>query len=183
MVWHLSHIHISSESHHGFLHTNRVSILQNKPQLVPWTEPPPMDTGAPCPAVRSDGRALLCAYFINSAGLPVRSAAILKFEGVLHYRFGYPNNEALQGHPLYPFGLEHYGFFTVENSPLTSEIEKQNECHPQHRSGIYRKFRHWVVTFHDETLEVIAFRGTVSGQTELSPEKAVCLHQANRSRS
>jgi hypothetical protein len=26
-------------------------------------------------------------------------------------------------------------------------------------------------------------RGSVSGQTELSPEKAVCLHESNRSRS
>jgi hypothetical protein len=160
-----------------------MSILQNKPQLVPWTDPPAMETGAPSPSVRSDGHELLCAYFIDSTVVPVRSAVILKFEGVLQYRFGYPNDEALQGHPLYPFGLEHYGFFTVENSPLISEIEKQNECHPQHRSGIYRKFRHWVLTFHDEMLEVIALRGSVSGQTELSPEKAVCLHEANRSRS
>ena len=142
-----------------------------------------MEAGAPLPAVHSDGHDLLCAYVLNSTGAPAHSVAILKFEGVLQYRFGYPNDEALSGHPLYPFGLEYYGFFTVENSPLISEIEKQNECHPQHRSGIYAKFRHWVVTFHDETLEVIALRGNVSGQSELSPEKAVCLHEANRSRS
>jgi hypothetical protein len=138
-----------------------------------------METGAPSPAVRSDGHKLLCAYFINSTVAPVKSVAILKFEGVLQYWFGYPNDEALQGHPLYQFGLEHYGFFTVENSPLIFAIEKQNECHPQHRPGIYTKFRHWIVTFHDETLEVIALRGNVSGQTELSPEKAVCVQEMN----
>lgn len=135
-----------------------------------WTEPPPMSTGAPCPAVHSEGHDLLCAYFINSTVAPVGSVAVLKFEGVLHYRFGYPNDEALQGHPLYQFGLKHYGFFAVENSPLIGEIEKQNECHSQHRPGIYAKFRHWIVTFHDDTLEVIAVRGKVCGQTELSPE-------------
>jgi hypothetical protein len=141
-----------------------------------------METGAPCPAVHSDGRDLLCAYFIYSTDIPFRSAAILKFEVVLQYRFGYPNDEALQGHPLYQFGLKQYDFFRVENSPLIFAIEKQNECHRQHRPGIYAKFRHWVVTFHDETLEVIAMRGTVSGQTELSPDKAVCLPEANRTR-
>lgn|SRR6266853_1197196 len=160
-----------------------MSIQPNKPQLVRWTDPPPMEPGAPCPAVHSSGHHLVCAYFINWPVASVGSVALLKFESVLHYRLGYPNDEALQGHPLYQFGLEPYAFFAVENSPLTAEIEKQNEGHAQHRPGIYARFRHWVVTFHDDTLEVIALRGNVSGQTELSPEKAVCLDESNRSRS
>jgi hypothetical protein len=139
-----------------------------------------METGAPSPAVRSVGHELLCAYFTNSTVAPARSVAILKFEGMLQYKFGYPSDEALQGHPLYQFGLEHYGFFTVENSPLICAIEKQNECHPLHRPGIYAKFRHWIVTFHDETLEVIALRGNFTGQTELPPERAVCLEELER---
>jgi hypothetical protein len=142
-----------------------------------------METGAPLPAVHSDRDGVLCAYVINSTATPVRSTAILKFEGVLQYRFGYPNDEALPGHLLYQFGLGCYGFFTVENSPMISEMEKQNACHRQHRPGIYAKFRHWIVTFHDETLEVIALRANVSGRTELSPQNAVCMHGANRSRS
>jgi hypothetical protein len=166
-----------SDSHARFLHTIWMSFLKNKPQLVLWTEPPPMEPGAPSPAVHSKGQDLLCAYVISSTVAPVRSVAILKFEGVLQYRFGYPNDEALPGHPLYQFGLGYYGFFTVENSPLISEIGKQNEFHRQHHPGIYKKFRHWVVTFHDETLEVIALRGNVSGRTELSPEKAVSLQE------
>jgi hypothetical protein len=134
-----------------------------------------MDTGAPCPAVHSNGSDLLCAYFINQTVATVGSVAILKFEGVLQYKFGYPNDEVLQGHPLYQFGLRHYGFFAIENSPLISEIEKQNECHHQHRPGIYARFRHWVVTFHDETLEVVALRGNVLGRTQLPPQEAVCM--------
>ena len=144
-----------------------------KPQLVRWTNPPPMETGAPLPAVHSNGHHLLCAYFISSNSAPKGSVALLKFEGVLQYRLGYPNDEALQGHPLYPFELGHYGFFTVENSPLIDEIEQQNRCHPRHRPGIYAKFRHWVITFHDETLEVVALRATVVGQMQTSPDRAV----------
>jgi len=142
-----------------------------------------MSTGAPRPALHSNGNGLVCAYFINSTVASAGPVALFKFEGVLHYRFGYPNDEALQGHPLYQFGLEHYGFLIVENSPLIAEIEKQNECHRQHRPGIYAGFRHWIVTFHNDTLEVIALRGSVTGQTDVSPEKAVCLHGANRRRS
>src|ERR1022692_406134 len=131
-----------------------MGLIQKQPQLMQWTEPPPMDTGAPHPALYLN-RALLCAYFISSTAAPVESVALLKFEIVLQHRFGYPSDEALHGHPLYPFGLKHYGFFVVENSPLIDEIEEQNQCHSRHRPGIYAKFRHWVITFHDETLEVI----------------------------
>jgi hypothetical protein len=153
-----------SQSDGRFRHNIPMSFLQNKPQLVLWTEP----------SRHSDGHDLLCAYFINSPVAPAGSVALLKFESVLQYRFGYPNDEALQGHPLYHFGLKPYDFFVVENSPLIDEIEKQNRYHPQHRPGIYAKFPHWVITFHDETLEVIALRGTIMGQTQLSPDRAVC---------
>ena len=41
-----------------------------------------------------------------------------------------PIEEALQGHPLYGFGLKHHGIFAVDGSPLLDEI-KQNSCHPR----------------------------------------------------
>jgi hypothetical protein len=152
------------------------NLSQDKPQISPWTEPPPMDTGAPSPAVYSNGHDLLCGYFANSAVEGHLSVALLKFEGVLLHRFGYPNDEVLEGHPLYSFGLEHYGFFLVRNSPLISEIETQNQCHSRHRRGIYNKFGHWIATFHDETLEVLALRALVSWVPDVSsPEQAVCL--------
>jgi hypothetical protein len=150
-----------------------MNLLQNNPRLERWTQPPPMDTGAPCPAIHSNG-GLLCAYFINPTSGAEGSVALLKFETVLHYRFGYPNDEALRGHPLHEFGLKPYGFFVVENSPLIREMENQNRFHQNHSPGMYGKFRHWVITFHDETLEVIALRGTILGQTQTPPEKAVC---------
>jgi hypothetical protein len=126
-----------------------------------------MDTGAPRPAVNSDGHTLLCAYVVNSTVAPAGRVALLKFETTLQYKFGYPNDEALQGHSLYRFGLKPYGFFVVENSP--------------HRPGIYSRFQHWIITFHDETLEVIAMRGIVIGQTQLSPDKAVFEQRSGNS--
>ena len=103
----------------------------------------------------------------------------LKFEAVLQYKFGYPNDEVLQSHPLYKYGLTHYSFFTVENSPFVREIEKQNECHPRHRRGIYAEFHHWIITFHDDTLEVIALRAESQGQAKGGPEQALFRRGAN----
>jgi hypothetical protein len=133
-----------------------------------------MDTGAPSPAIHSDAHRLLCAYYISETVRPERPVALVRFEGVLQYRLGYPNDEALHGHALYEFGLRHYSFYSVENSPLIAEIENQNRVHMHFRPGMYKKFRHWIVTFHDETLEVVALRAIVAGQSSLAPNLAVC---------
>jgi hypothetical protein len=37
------------------------------------------------------------------------------------------------------------------------------------------RFKHFVVTFHDETLEVIAQEGNVAGRSNLPPDKAVIM--------
>jgi hypothetical protein len=150
-----------------------MNLEELQSRLVPWLEPPQMDTGAPCPAVHSDEDRLFCAYYISRRETPEDSVAVLKFEGVLQFRLGYPNDEALHGHPLYRFGLRHYGFYLVENSPIIAEIELQNRVHSAHKPGIYSGFRHWIITFHDETLEVVALHGGVVGQSQLPPPQAV----------
>jgi hypothetical protein len=146
-----------------------------QPRLVPWLEPPQMDFGAPMPAVHSDGNRLICAYYISEQLILNGASAVLQFEGVLQFRLGYPNDEALHGHPLSGLGLESYRFYVVENSPTIAEIENQNRAHSGYKAGMYARFRHWIVTFHDETLEVIALRGMVVGQSQLSPNRAVCV--------
>ena len=70
-------------------------------------------------------------------------------------KFGYPNDEALGGHPLYAKGLVNYGIYEVLNSSWIAEQAKQNQvCFPAptHKS---RK-RHFIFTFHDSTLECLA---------------------------
>jgi hypothetical protein len=144
------------------------------PKLQEWLEPPQMDTGSPCPAIHSDGRRLLCAYYVGANAPTEGTVAILRFKGVLQFRFGYPNDEVLHGHPLSKLGLKHYAAYVVENSPLISEIENQNRVHPAFRLGMYEKFRHWVVTFRDETLEVVARHAELVGTSQLPPHQAVC---------
>jgi len=145
-----------------------------QPHVVSWLEPPQMDTGSPIPSVHCDGHRLLCAYHIKHEMIPGAITALLKFEHVLQFRFGYPNDEALHGHPLYNFGLRHYGFYLVEKSPLVAEIESQNRVHIAYKPGMYAGFRHWIVTFHDEILEVIALRAAIVGHSQLPPYRAIC---------
>jgi len=133
-----------------------------------------MDTGAPRPAVYSDENRLLCAYYISERVVPANTVAVVRFEGVLQFRFGYPNDEALHGHPLAKAGLEPYTAYVVENSPLITEIENQNLVHHSFKPGMYKEhFRHWIISFHDETLEVVASRATVAGESRLTPARAV----------
>lgn len=147
-------------------------VLQ--PRLVPWREPPEMDPGAPQPAVHADTNRLHCAYYVVKPANPLHAVALLRFEVVLEFRLGYPNDEALHRHALAKFGLQCYSSYLVENSPRIREIEEQNRVHPRFRPGMYSNFRHWIVTFHDEMLEVIAIRALVQATAGVRPDRAVC---------
>jgi hypothetical protein len=72
-----------------------MAVAPRSPKLHEWLEPPQMDTGSPCPAIHSDEQRLLCAYYVSDGVLPQGTVAILRFEGVLQFRLGHPNDEAL----------------------------------------------------------------------------------------
>ena len=150
--------------------------MQTKPVPVieRWTDPPNMDPGAPRPELYFS-RDLYCTYYLPDDGnySGNEQIVVLRFSGVLHFSLGHPNDEALHGHPLYQSGLEPYGFFRILNSPLIVEIEARNAVHKHHRPGIYSKFTHWIVTFHDETLEVVSRDASVLGMSELLPLDAI----------
>lgn len=80
--------------------------------------------------------------------------AIVSFQSCLVSRFGYPNDEALAGHPLYGVGLKSYRVFEVSNSAWEHGIRMQNRV-------AFPKFdmprrRHFIVTFHDSMFECMA---------------------------
>lgn len=70
-------------------------------------------------------------------------------------KFGYPNDEALGGHPLYSKGLGYYGIFEVLNSSWVTEQERQNRVNFPDRTNMRWK-RHFIFTFHDSTFECLA---------------------------
>lgn len=115
---------------------------------------PAMESGAPEPEIDINGSVLRCSYICSNPGFPGWESgessdhkgfdeycAVIQFDGVTNYKFGAPNDEALCDHELYKFGVSFYGFYKLTTSP---EIELK-----------HNQFL-WVITFHDETLQVAA---------------------------
>jgi hypothetical protein len=128
-----------------------------EPRITEWCDAPVLASHEP-PVLDITGRDLLVSYLIARVALSVEDqeeCAVVKFGGVYVFTYGYPNDEALPGHPLFRHGLKHYSFNVVENSPRIEEMRKQNAvCFPN--SGrLFDHRKHFVVTFQDETLEVV----------------------------
>ena len=71
-------------------------------------------------------------------------------------QFGYPNDEALPGHPLSGKGLTAYGIFEVINSNWVKQLTEQNRvAFPKTPDS---KQRHFIIVFHDSSFECIADR-------------------------
>lgn len=131
---------------------------------------PPCDAGAPLPSILSDDYRLTLFYLIADRfkhwdGRSVRSkgplsdgeqVAILRFRSPLAHAFGPPNDEAISGHPYYGLGLLPYAAFEVHGSEWVNELRGRNRVHPNHRDEHYEGLRHFILAFHDSTLEVIA---------------------------
>ncbi|WP_322414846.1 hypothetical protein [Mesorhizobium huakuii] len=131
---------------------------------------PLMSAGAPLPHVFADEGRLLIAYLANAPdpsfdGTNPRSVSpltgnqsvvILTADPYLTFQFGPPNDEAISGHRLYPSGLRAYEAFEVCNSSWIASLEKANRVHSSHTPELYSDYRHFILTFHDSTLELIA---------------------------
>ncbi|MCB9780538.1 MAG: hypothetical protein H6742_18370 [Alphaproteobacteria bacterium] len=87
--------------------------------------------------------------------------AIFVFHGCIEHRFGQPNDEAFEGHPLFSKGLRPYRAFEVHESSWIRTLEQMNAVHPYHRPEHYEDYRHIVLAFHDSTFECVARTFTV----------------------
>jgi hypothetical protein len=118
-----------------------------------------METGAPMPCVQRAKESLHVTYVCRNPDFPGWESgaphnhsgfdvyrAVLRFEGATWHHFGSPSDERLHTHPLYPVGLRWYDFWEVLESP---------------RVPPGSPLRHWIITFHDETLEVVAASASV----------------------
>jgi hypothetical protein len=101
---------------------------------------------------------------------------IAHFDRCIITRFGYPNDEALGGHPLYARGLQHYGVFEVHGSSWPSELEAQNRrVFPDSHAFDYR---HFIFTFHDSTFECLAVGVRFESFIQPLAEVVGRIHQA-----
>ncbi|AZO12245.1 MULTISPECIES: hypothetical protein [unclassified Mesorhizobium] len=131
---------------------------------------PLSSAGAPLPHVFAVEGRLLIAYIVSvpdrgfdgtnarsvSPSTRGQSVAILTADPYLAVQFGPPNDEALSGHRLYGLGLQPYSAFEVRNSSWIGSLEKANRVHPSHMPELFSGYRHFILTFHDSTLEFVA---------------------------
>jgi hypothetical protein len=132
-----------------------------------------METGAPEPLASAQGDTLWIAYRARDPSFPGWESptaleylhgqpegepfAVLRFDGVTHHHLGPPGDERLQQHPLWGHGLDYYSFHRLADD------------------GTAR----WIVTFHDETLEVTARQAWASPITFAS-NAAQAIEKARR---
>jgi hypothetical protein len=105
------------------------------PNITEWLDPPRMDIGAPEPTIERDGENLWVAYRTQREG----HFAVLRFSHPGAFSVGEPSDETLDSHPSYRAGLQCRGFHELHSASLRA-------------SGN----RRWIITFHDETLDVTA---------------------------
>ena len=100
--------------------------------------------GAPLPHLLSSGMRSFVAFYLAEPdpdwdGTYVRvvdprdeaeqALALAEFKGSVAVKLGPPNDEVLDGHPLYGRGLGGYGTYVVENSRWLAELIEINRVH------------------------------------------------------
>lgn len=147
---------------------------------------PQSSIGAPNPVVVSDEHTLVVAFYLQDTpegwdGRDVRIVgsqtngeplALVRFNRCYAYMFGPPNDEAISGHPLASRGLSPYGAYSIEESSWIKNLEQMNSVHPHHVSRFLKEFNHYILTFHDSTLECVAKSYDMIGST-CSIEQAI----------
>ena len=127
--------------------------VDDKDSVVALNEIPRPEAGAPSPVVYASEGLLTVAYYTTPGDGAV---ALLSFSMPYIHIFGAPNDEALDGHPLYERGLSFYGAFEVCASSWIRSLERMNRVHMFHDASRFAAYRHFIVTFHDTTFECIA---------------------------
>jgi hypothetical protein len=132
---------------------------------------PRWDVGAPLPHLVSNGSRAFVACLASQSDprwdgtyVQVVSPAdpqpspfvVIEMWGCEEIRLGGPNDEAMEGHPLYGRGLDGYRAHEVVNSEWIEEAIRVNSVHPRHSDAAFRRLRHYALLFHDEMLEALA---------------------------
>ena len=150
--------------------------VDEKDEVRELPDIPQSSPGAPIPLVLADEMTLVVSYYLNvpdpawdgstarmidpeSSAEPV---GVITFPLYTALMFGPPNDEAFSGHPLAKRGLEPYGAYEVLNSSWIRTLERMNSVHPQHQPDSFWQRRHFILAFHDSTLECVGRKYLIS---------------------
>jgi hypothetical protein len=81
---------------------------------------------------------------------------IVEFKRVTSVKIASPSDEVLRGHPLWGSGLEFNSAHEVKNSPWITELMEVDRALERFDESQWSGRRHFMLTFHDETLECVA---------------------------
>ncbi len=126
------------------------------------------DADAPMPVLLSGLRTFVAFYLSARDSLSGRTdprvrdphaghrIGVLEFKRVTSVKIGSPNDEVLRGHPLWGSGLESCSAHEVKNSPWITRLMEMNRARERFDESQWSGSRHFMLTFHDETLECVA---------------------------
>jgi len=126
------------------------------------------DAGTPTPVLLSGLRTFVAFYLSvrdpPSGGTNPRARdpqadhgiGVVEFKRTTSVKIGPPNDEVLRGHPLWGSGLESYSAHEVKNSPWITELMDVDRASEHFEESQWTGRRHFMLTFHDETLECVA---------------------------
>lgn len=124
-----------------------------------------MECGAPLPLVLADEQQVQLIFLkliegdiISENKLTNVDIYVLTFNLCLKHCFGFPNDEALYGHPYRALGLESYAFYELENSDWLAELVKiERKAFPNYEvNKHWVNYKHYIITFHDSMFECVA---------------------------
>jgi hypothetical protein len=81
--------------------------------------------------------------------------AVVRFERCEQSKFGYPNDEALPGHPLYGKGFSGHGVFEVINSTWEQTLRDQNRIAFPNTPPWPWQLKHLIFPFKENVLECL----------------------------
>lgn len=113
---------------------------------------PKPNSGAPEPIVVADEQAVVVSYEAEYPG----KFCFVRFHLAYTHLFGAPNDETLEGHPLWNRGLGFYGVFRVDQSSLIRSLATMNSGHKRHSYSAFDELTHYIFTFQDSTFECVA---------------------------
>lgn len=129
-----------------------LKLLEDKLELANYPEP----------VVMSSGTELYVAFFAyrlvdeEHDKTSDEEIVVIKFQRPFKHTFGSPSNETIGAHPCYPLGLSYSAFYEVKNSYMLKEAETIRKSHPRFDPNDFKKSRHFILTFHDNTFECVA---------------------------
>jgi hypothetical protein len=127
-----------------------------------------IDIGAPMPTILSNEHHIYLIFYVSNVApiwdgstVHIRTEndegiVTVKFERFAQFKFGNPNDESINGHPLYELGLQPYSIQKVNESEWIQELIKMNSVHPYHKDELFSKYEHFIFFFHDTCFEIVA---------------------------